>query len=88
MPKNDNINTAPDKTNCQAGTLKGILASMTIGDENGTIDAQKASAECGSCTTLSMMNKDKMIGIVIGNVKVCDWVSSSDREPTAANSVE
>ncbi len=54
---------------CQAGTLpEGILAIITIGEENGIILPQTEIGASGLPTAVVMIINDKIIGIVIGNI--------------------
>lgn len=79
----DSIETAI----CQAGTLpEGILAIITMGDENGIILPQTDIGASGFPTAVDMIMKDKIIGIVIGNINDCASCGSSFTTlPTAAN---
>lgn len=73
---------------CQAGTPpEGILAIITIGEENGIRLPQTANEESGLAAAVVIIINDKIIGIVIGNMS--DWAScgsSFTTLPTAAKS--
>jgi len=73
--------------NCHTGTFPdGILPIITIGDEKGMMLAHTEIGASGFPTAVVMMIKDKIIGIVIGNIKDCaSWGSSFTTLPTAAN---
>ena len=80
---NDTIETA----SCQTGTLpEGIRHIITIEDENGIILAQTETGASGLATAVVIIIKDKIIGIVMGNIKDCASCGSSlTTLPTAAN---
>ncbi len=72
---------------CHTGTLpEGILAIITIGEENGTILPHTDIGASGFPTAVDIMMKDKIMGIVIGNINDCASCGSSFTTlPTAAN---
>ena len=57
-----------ERSNCHKGTTpNGILASITIGDVKGIIEAQKERALLGCSKVCSIMNKPTTSGIVTGS---------------------
>ena len=76
-----------ERASCQNGTLpEGIRAIITIEEENGIMLAHTEIGASGFAAAVVIIIKDKMIGIVTGNIK--DWAScgsSLTTLPTAAN---
>lgn len=61
-----------DKASCHMGTPPdGILAIITMDEENGIMLAQTAIGVSGLAAAADIMMKDKMIGIMIGNMSAC-----------------
>ena len=59
-------NTTIDRMICQAGTPKGIRATMIIGEVNGMMEAQNASEPSGFLATANKIIIEKINGIMIG----------------------
>ena len=76
-----------DTATCQNGTLpEGMRAIITIGEEKGIILPQTESGASGLPAAVVIIIKDKIIGIVIGNISDCASCGSSFTTlPTAAN---
>ena len=76
-----------DTTICHAGTLPdGIRAIITMGDEKGIMLPHTERGESGLPTAVVIMMNDKMMGIVMGNIRDCASCGSSFTTlPTAAN---
>ena len=76
-----------DTASCHAGTPPdGILAIITIEEENGIILAHTEIGASGFAAAVVIIIKDKMIGIVMGSIKDCASCGSSlTTLPTAAN---
>ena len=79
-----------DVKSCHQGTASGtpfaILPIMTMGEQNGIMLPQTAVGLFGVLTLVLRMTKERMIGMVIGNIN--DWAScgsSFTTLPTAAN---
>ena len=68
------------------GIPKGMRAIITIGEENGIIEHQKAIGELGSLNTDIMIIIERMIGIIMMEWNC--WLSciESTAEPEAAKS--
>ena len=83
--KNPMIINSIDKASCHAGTPKGILTIMAIGDVNGIMDNHTDMELSGLlimkfCETI----KVNINGRVIGSINCCVSVSLSTAEPTVA----
>ncbi len=76
-----------ERMTCHIGGLKVIHAGITIGEEKGIIEAHTDKSLSGALmTTKNMMNKEIIIGRVIGKERLSPSpVSSPTTEPTAAN---
>ena len=73
-----------DSANSQAGTPNGTRTIITIGDVNGMIDIQNATAPSGFLSTTEYyMIKEMISGIVIGIMNCCVSVSLSTAAPIA-----
>src|SRR5665213_2678886 len=72
---------------CHAGTFPdGIRPIITIGEEKGIMLPQTEMGASGFPTAVVIITKDKMMGIVIGNINDCASCGSSFTTlPTAAN---
>ena len=81
------ISESIDTMICHAGTLPdGIRAIITIGDEKGIMLLQTERGESGLPTAVVIMMNDRMIGMVMGNIRDCASCGSSFTTlPTAAN---
>lgn len=76
-----------ETTNCHIGTFPdGIRPIITIGEEKGMMLAHTEMGASGFPTAVVMMIKDKIMGIVMGNINDCASCGSSFTTlPTAAN---
>ena len=87
---NPSINNAMESPSSQiatvSGTPNGTRDIITIGEKKGIILLQVARELVGSFIELTIIMMAMMIGIVIGNVRLCaSCASSFTALPTAAN---
>ena len=75
---------AIETASCQAGTPKGILAIITIGEVSGIIEHQKERELSGFCIVPMATMSARIIGIVTGSMNCWVSVSLSTADPIAA----
>ena len=81
LPKRMNMETIC----CHQLISKGTLDIMTTGEVNGIMELQMAMPELGCSMVDIMMTMEMMIGMEMGNIKVCTSASSVAAAPIAAN---
>src|ERR1044072_2109457 len=75
-----------ESRSCQAGTPKGTLIIITMGEVSGSTDNQNASPPLGSLDNAVDATKiEKLRGIVMGKMNCWVSVSLSIAAATAAN---
>lgn len=85
MPTEEISRINMDKICSHHDTWNGILVIIIIGEEKGNMEPQNAAEENGWDKVTDINTIEIMIGMVIGNVKVCASLSSVTAAPIAAN---